>query len=73
MIIDPSSELAGENDFEASHFDIAPTILSFLGINNVEFAFGHSLMRNEQGKVVQNGLTQTDFDAFRIEHLVNRF
>ena len=73
MIIDPSSELAGEYDFEASHFDIAPTILSFLGINNVEFAFGHSLMRNEQGKVVQNGLTQTDFDAFRIEHLVNRF
>ena len=73
MILNPNDRVAAEYDFEASHFDIAPTILSFPGIDSVEFAFGQSLMHNEQGKVVQNGLKQSDFDTFRIEHLVNRF
>lgn len=73
MILDPAEKSPLEYVGQAGHFDIAPTILSSLGVEGAEFAFGHSLLQNREGKAVQNGLNMSDFNAFRIEKLVNRF
>jgi hypothetical protein len=73
MILDPSQQSSQEFSGQASHFDIAPTILDSLKIEGAEFAFGHSLLENEEGKARQNGLNAQDFNAFRIEKLLDSF
>lgn len=55
----------------STHFDIAPTLLEAVGISETSFAFGHSLLSEQEGKAFLRGLTEADFQGFRIEQLVN--
>ena len=55
----------------STHFDIAPTLLEAIGITDAQFAFGHSLLSEPEGKAFVRGLTVTDFQGFKIEGLIN--
>lgn len=71
MVLDPNRQ-ALQMDGPATHFDIGPTLLELVGVNNADFAFGHSLLSNESGKAFSKNLTESDFNLFKVENLATR-
>lgn len=54
----------------ATHFDIAPTMLDALGFSGAQFAFGHSLLSHDEGRVFERRLSERDLQPFTIEQLL---
>ena len=71
MLLDPSRQ-AAQLSGPATHFDIAPTLLDAVGLADAAVPFGHSLLRNEAGRVFERNLTEDDFQGFKIETLVGQ-
>jgi phosphoglycerol transferase len=54
---------------QATHFDIAPTLLEAVGVAGAEFAFGQSLLSHAQGRAPERKLSAEDFSGFKVEAL----
>lgn len=68
FLLDPGRP-AETRDGPVTHFDVAPTLLEAVGLPGARFAFGHSLLSNEQGLAEERQLTEADFEPFTIEAL----
>ena len=70
FLLDPD-RAAQKRVHPATHFDVAPTLLDAVGMENTKFAFGHSLLYHEKGLVFDRNLSEADLQPFIVEALVD--